>query len=155
MSSEGKSIAVLRKVVSVPVDPGTAFEIFTSRINEWWPLVTHSVGEEQALSVTFGKQVGATIEEELADGSRQTWGEITEWEPPRRVAFSWHPGKPISEAGLVEVTFTRRSSTLTVVELAHSGWERRPDGVRARQNYESGWDPVLERFTGVFTPATS
>lgn len=151
MPIENESIAVLRKVVSVPVDPETAFEIFTARIAEWWPLETHSVGEEEAVSVVFGKRVGETIDETLADGSTQTWGEITVWEPPRRVAFTWHPGNPLEQAGLVEVTFTPRSSTSTVVALEHSGWERRPDGVRARQNYDSGWDRVLERFTAGFT----
>jgi hypothetical protein len=46
----------------------------------------------------------------------------------------------------VEVTFTAASPGVTVVELVHTGWERRPDGADARSNYDSGWDVVLGRY---------
>ena len=43
------------------------------------------------------------------------------------------------------VTFTPVGDD-TEVELVHSGWERRPDGVRARTSYDTGWDYVLGRY---------
>jgi uncharacterized protein YndB with AHSA1/START domain len=146
MVDHRSSIAEVRKAVTVDTSPPRAFELFTKEIQQWWPLPTHSVGEQHAASVAFGEGVGATIVETLADRTTAIWGTVTRWEPPHLVAFTWHPGNPESEAGLVEVTFTLDESGGTIVELVHTGWERRPDGLRARAGYETGWDIVLNQF---------
>ena len=101
---------------------------------------------EDAVGVAFGEGTGGPIIETLADASTSVWGTITEWEPPHRVAFTWHPSRAEAQATLVEVTFTRDSPGHTVVRLVHWGWERRPDGPSAREGYDSGWDPVIGRF---------
>jgi uncharacterized protein YndB with AHSA1/START domain len=74
------------------------------------------------------------------------WWTITEWEPPDRVAFTWHAGTAEAEATRVEVTFTQDGPGSTAVRLVHSGWEHRPDGASAREGYDSGWEPVIGRF---------
>jgi hypothetical protein len=45
----------------VPAATERAFELFTAGIGEWWPLATHSVGQDQATSVVFGEGVGGNI----------------------------------------------------------------------------------------------
>lgn len=139
-------IDAVRKSVIVPAPPDHAFEVFTARFGDWWPLATHSVGADEAASVTFGTGIGGIILETLADGTTTAWGTITRWEPPERVTFSWHAGTPEAEAGLVEVVFTPSGPDSTLVELIHTGWENRPDGGRARAGYETGWDPVIEQY---------
>jgi uncharacterized protein YndB with AHSA1/START domain len=146
MPSNLTSIEPVRKSVTVPAAPPRAFELFTAHMHEWWPLATHSVGIKDAVSVTFGAGVGAAIVETLADGSTCRWGTVTHWEPPYRVAFSWHAGTPEAEATRVDVTFTPAEPGRTVVRLVHSGWDRRPDSASARENYDSGWDPILGSF---------
>lgn len=140
------SVEPVRKTVTVPAAPQRAFELFTAHIQEWWPLRTHSVGGEQAAGLAFGDGPGAAITETLADGSTSVWGTITGWEPPHRVAFTWHPGNPEAEATRVEVTFTQEGPGSTVVRLVHSGWERRADRASAREGYDSGWEPVIGHF---------
>ena len=149
MSGNLISVEPVRKSVTVPAVPQHAFELFTAHIQEWWPLRTHSVGTEQAVGIAFGESTGAMIVETLADGTTSVWGTVTQWEPPHRVAFTWHPGNPEAEATLVEVTFTQDGPGSTVVRLVHSGWERRPDGASAREGYDSGWEPVIGRFAEV------
>jgi uncharacterized protein YndB with AHSA1/START domain len=146
MVDNRSSIAAVRKVVTVETTPERAFELFTGGIQQWWPLRTHSVGEREAAGVSFGEGVGGTIVETLADGTTAMWGRVTRWEPPHLVAFTWFPGNPESEAGEVQVTFTFEKSGGTLVELVHTGWERRPDGARARNGYDSGWNTVLNEF---------
>jgi uncharacterized protein YndB with AHSA1/START domain len=146
MANNLTSVEPVSKSVTVPTGPSRAFELFTAHIQEWWPLRTHSVGGENAVGVTFGDGTGAAIIETLADGTTSVWGTITEWEPPHRVAFTWHAGTPPAEATRVEVTFTEDRPGTTVVRLIHSGWERRPGGASARESYDSGWEPVIGRF---------
>ncbi|HUD78886.1 MAG TPA: SRPBCC domain-containing protein [Streptosporangiaceae bacterium] len=146
MPSNLTSVEPVRRSVTVPAAPQRAFELFTAHIHQWWPLETHSVGVEQAAGIVFGDGTGAAIIETLADGTTSEWGTITHWEPPHRVAFTWHPGTAEAEATRVEVTFTQDRPGSTVVRLVHSGWERRPDGASAREGYNSGWEPVISRF---------
>jgi uncharacterized protein YndB with AHSA1/START domain len=144
MPSNVTSAEPVRKSVTVPAAPQRAFDLFTAHMHEWWP--THSVGEADAVSVAFGAGAGAAIVETLADGTTSVWGTVTHWEPPDRVAFTWHPGTAETEATRVEVTFTPSGPGATLVRLIHSGWERRPDGASARENYDSGWEPVVGCF---------
>lgn len=153
MPSHLTSIEPIRKTVTVPAAPPRAFELFTAHFQEWWPLETHSVGIEHAVGVAFGDAVGGAIVEALADGTTSVWGTITDWEPPCRVAFTWHAGTPEAEATRVEVTFTQDGPGRTVVRLVHSGWEHRPDGASAREGYDSGWEPVIGSFAEIAASA--
>lgn len=146
MSEQANDTTAIRKTVTVPVAPPRAFELFTAGIGEWWPLATHSVGEDQAAGVVFGEGIGGEIVESLADGTTSVWGTITRWDPPHAVACTWHAGTPPAEATSVEVTFTAGEPGHTVVQLVHSGWENRPDGSAARTGYETGWNPVIEHY---------
>ncbi len=136
----------IRKAVSVPLTPERAFDLFTARFGEWWPIATHSVGQGTATGVVFGNGVGGRIVESLADGTTSQWGTVTRWDPPAGVAFTWHAGTSPTEATSVEVSFTEDGQGQTVVELIHSGWDRRPDGPTVRKGYESGWNPVIQCY---------
>ena len=150
MTSEvAPSLAPLRKTVVVPVGQSRAFELFTARIAQWWPLTTHSVGLDDALLVTFPSEIGGSIVETMRDGTTCVWGTATGWDPPTRVSFTWHPGQPASSAGDVEVRFIADGTERTVVELTHSGWQRRSDGAQARLGYDSGWEVVLGAYDAV------
>jgi uncharacterized protein YndB with AHSA1/START domain len=146
MAGNLTSVEPVRKSVTVPAAPQRAFELFTAHIQEWLPLRTHAVDPEHAVGITFGAGTGDTIFETLADGSTEIWGTVTVWEPPHRVAYTWHPGSAEAEATSVEVTFTPDGPGSTVVRLVHSGWEHRPDGAAARDSYDSGWEGVIGSF---------
>lgn len=145
LDQQHEAAPALVKTVTVPVDPNRAFELFTGQLASWWPLDTHSVGRTGATTVSLDGRVGGQIVETIADGRHETWGTISDWEPPRLVSFSWHPGTPAEEATQVTVRFTE-SAEGTDVELVHSGWDNRPDSVAARRMYDSGWDYVLGRY---------
>lgn len=143
-------VAPLTKTASVPCGRDRAFELFTREMSAWWPFATHSVGADATSRVDVQGRVGGDIVEILPDGSTAIWGTITAWEPPGRVAFSWHPGDDSAAATSVEVCFDEAGAG-TRVTLVHDGWSTRPDGLAARANYDSGWDYVLDRFGGEAT----
>jgi len=144
MSAQTTAPPVLR-TVTVAVDAERAFEVFTRRIGDWWPLQSYSCFEEDATGVVFEAE---RIVERSKSGEEAVWGEILAWEPPFRIAFTWHPG---AEAGApmteVEVRFRPQGGS-TVVELEHTGWERLGEGwEETRSQYENGWPAVLDLFT--------
>ena len=139
---------VLRKSVTVAVPPERAFEIFTAGMTGWWPLRTHSVGEENSETVTIEPFVGGRFYERTRDGEEHDWGTVTAWEPPARFACTWHPGYDPSEAQDLDVRFVPDGSGARV-ELVHTGWERR--GARAEEmhaGYDTGWDYVFVELYG-------
>jgi len=141
-------IAPVRKSITVPWKPAVAFRRFTDGIAQWWPLTSHGVSGSAEAGVTFEGRVGGRIYETAPDGTEHLWGTVTEWDPPRRVAFTWHPGRPVDTRQEVEVTFQPVGEG-SRLDLVHVGWEHlgeRAAGIRA--NYDTGWDLVLGRYAG-------
>jgi len=135
---------VLRKTVTVKRDPESAFRLFTDGIATWWPLATHSISDERAISCSLDGRVGGLILETDDGGKQHQWGTITAWQPPHRVAFTWHPGRTAETVGCVEVRFSPAPGGGTLVELEHRGWEKLGDRAQeAFEGYDSGWGRVL------------
>ncbi|MCD5346597.1 SRPBCC domain-containing protein [Agromyces sp. S2-1-8] len=132
------------KTVHVPLAPDRAFELFTARIAEWWPLATHSAGHEDAVDLAIDGRVGGLIVETLRDGSTSVWGTITGWQPPHALAFTWHPALGPEEATQVAVAFAADAAGCALT-LVHTGWAKRRDG-DVRDRYVTGWEFVLGRF---------
>jgi uncharacterized protein YndB with AHSA1/START domain len=141
-------IAPVRKSITVPWKPDVAFRRFTDGIAEWWPLSTHSVSESAESTCAFEGEMGGRIYETGPDGAEHLWGTVTAWEPPRRLAFTWHPGRPEDTRQEVEVAF-HAAGEGTRVELVHTGWEHLGNAAaETRAGYERGWDFVLGRYAG-------
>jgi hypothetical protein len=138
----------IRKQVVVPLPQARAFDLFTRRLPEWWPL-EHRSATVGAQSCHVEPRLGGRLYERTRDGAESPWGEFRVWEEPRRVVFSWRPGLPDAAATEIEVTFMAHGSE-TRVEIEHRDWERL--GARAsfvRGIVEGGWDPILERFVAL------
>ena len=121
------SVEPIIRSVTVRSDVERSFRIFTEEIGSWWPVQTHSratsdfEGEDVKVErVEFQTWVGGRVLEHLSNGQTLPWGEVTQWDPPRRFVLAWHPtlsGRPPTE---VEVRFTP-SGDATLVELEHRG----------------------------------
>jgi uncharacterized protein YndB with AHSA1/START domain len=121
-----------------------AFRRFTAEISKWWPMRTHSVGEDRTRSVVFEDHVGGRIYEVDEGGETHTWGTILTWEPPTRLRFTWHPGQDPDLAQEIEVVFVAVGEG-TRLELTHRGWEKLGKRARfARRGYNLGWAHVLD-----------
>lgn len=143
--TEKEDLEPVRKAVTVDASVEHAFMVFTERMGDWWPIHTHSVHTEDALGAGMETREGGTIFELWQEG-REVWGEITTWDPPYRLVFTWHPGLDVGETTEVEVRFSSRGN-VTVVELEHRGWEARGErAAEVRSNYDSGWVKTLDRF---------
>jgi uncharacterized protein YndB with AHSA1/START domain len=132
----------LRRQALVNAEPARAFELFTTRLNAWWPLERYSVFGDGSVAFDEGRIV------ERSGDRESVWGEVTEWEPPRALAFTWHPGHPIEQSTDVAITF-EPDADQTLITLVHTGWERHTDPESARGEYDEGWPLVLAAFVGL------
>ncbi|MDT5292711.1 MAG: hypothetical protein QOF88_7600, partial [Mycobacterium sp.] len=76
--------------LSCPTDH--AFDVWTTRIAGWWPK-GHSTSGDPGASVVLEPREGGRIFERLTDGTEIDWGVITQWDPPRRLGYTWHIGR--------------------------------------------------------------
>ena len=139
------SVSPIQMSITVPLPPERAFDLFTARIAEWWPLSGHSIFDERASGCFIEPFVGGRIYEQSSDGDEDAWGEVLAFDPPHRIALTWHPGGV--PATRVEVRFTPADEG-TFVELEHLGWEVFGESAEeARAGYANGWPYVFtERF---------
>ena len=150
MSTQATGTEAIHRTVSVDCSVEHAFETFTDRIHEWWPLGTHSieVGETGSApeSVVFDGP-GGRVYERTTKGEELDWAHVTTFEPPHRFVLAWNPSRdqdsPRTE---IEVTFTEENGK-TRVDLEHRGWELLGEhAAEARQGYNQGWQTVLAGY---------
>ncbi|HEY5483012.1 MAG TPA: SRPBCC domain-containing protein [Propionibacteriaceae bacterium] len=130
--------------VDCPVEQ--AFDVWTARIAQWWPK-DHTVSAEEDLTVVLEGRPGGRIFERLATGVEHDWGEVTIWEPPSRLGYTWHLNRDRSDATDVEISFVARGDAATQVEIEHRGWERL--GAHAedlRKRNRGGWATLLPYY---------
>ncbi len=126
--------------------PAAAFTMWTTKASMWWPS-DHSVSGEGGLKVVFEGGVGGRIFERTPSGAEFKWGQITIWEPPSRLAYTWHLGFAPEDATEVEIRFVDAGADRTRVEIVHKGWERLGEpAAERREGNRLGWTSVYPHF---------
>ena len=134
--------------VTINREPAEAFDLFTRRIAEWWPLETHSLGASgnggRPETVVMEPHVGGLIYEISPDGERQPWGSVTAWEPGVHVAFTWHVGRAPESGTHVSVNFRPADAGGTHMTLTHDNWHvLGAEAEEQRERYLTGWTGLL------------
>jgi activator of Hsp90 ATPase-like protein len=144
----------IQRSVTVPLEPAEAFELFTARMESWWPVRTHSRAEREfededvhVERIEFQGTVGGGVLEHMTDGRVLPWAEILVWEPPVRFVMAWKPNERAQPPTDVEVRFTPVDGG-TLVELEHRGWERLTEAIapELHASYAGGWIGTLSAF---------
>ncbi|MCW5633210.1 MAG: SRPBCC domain-containing protein [Rubrivivax sp.] len=143
MNTTAAEVPAVDRAVTVALPLGEAWDLFTRRLAQWWPLASHSCSRNTGAQVIFEPRPGGTVTEIAPDGGRHPWGTLTEWNPPRSFAMWWHPGQPREQATRLRVTFTALHEG-TEVRVNHDGWNARgADAAAMREQYDRGWPMVL------------
>jgi uncharacterized protein YndB with AHSA1/START domain len=149
MSTQAAETEAIKRSVTVDCSIEHAFETFTDRIHDWWPLATHSIEQHGSppQTVIFQGGAGGQIYERTTKGEELKWADVIAFDPPHRFVLAWNPSReqdrPRTE---IEVTFTEEGDK-TRVDLEHRGWDQLGDGAtEARESYSEGWQHVLASY---------
>jgi uncharacterized protein YndB with AHSA1/START domain len=134
-------LAEIRKTIELDAPLARAFDVWTGHVGRWWPLAHHSISKAEATGCFIEPGVGGRLYETTRSGAEHLWGTVAVWEPPRRLAYSWHPQVDLSQRTMVLVMFTPLGPRRTRLTLTHSGWQ--PGQEERRTRYHSGWDGLL------------
>jgi uncharacterized protein YndB with AHSA1/START domain len=132
-----------------------AFEVWTSRISQWWP-ADHTVSGEDGLAIVLEGRQGGRIFERRIGGQEHDWGEVTIWDPPTRLAYTWHLNREPTDATEVDIRFVAASDRATRVEIEHRGWERLgAEGEPWRDRNRGGWATLLPHYVAAATDGSA
>ena len=142
--------ATIVKTITVKAEPAHAFDVFASRMGDWWHK-EHSIARGTTQKdVVIEPRAGGRWYELGADGSEHEWGHVIDYDPPRRLLLAWQLNRDFAfDPDLVTEVEVRFDPTRdgTRVHFEHRLLERMGDG--AAQLFESmdgGWGMLLELF---------
>jgi len=148
-------IAPVRKSIIVNATPEHAFEVFTAKIDRWWPK-SHSIGTTPVQYSVLEPFVGGRWYTRCQDGSDVVVGHVLVWEPGVQLVVTWEinaawkPDSRVSYASEVDIRFTADTTGGTRVDLEHRNFERmgEVDGATMRDAVDNGWPGLLQLFSG-------
>jgi uncharacterized protein YndB with AHSA1/START domain len=144
----------IRKSIHVKASAERAFRVFTEGIDTWWPR-THRIGTTPMKKTVLEGRAGGRCYSTHEDGAECDWGQVLEWDPPRRFVMSWQitPSwqfEPnLANSSEVEVRFTSERDGTTRVDLEHRHFERHGAGweqMRGQIESPGGWGGILQMF---------
>lgn len=151
---------VVRKTLTVKAPQAVAFDVFTSRMDTWWPMATHKIGQAPCAQVVVEPRAGGRWFERGTDGVECDWGRVLTWAPPERVVLAWQlTSRWAFDPTLmteVEVQFKALDSQTTQVTLEHRGLEAYgTDAQLMRDTLGSpnGWPGMLDHYAEVVANA--
>ena len=140
--------------VLVPLEPASAFELFTERFGDWWPKDSHHILEDTAADAVLEPREGGRWYERSQSGEECDWGRVLALDPPRRILLAWQltpewkfdpdPAK----ATEVEVLFSAEEDG-TRVTLEHRGFEvhgERGAEMKKAVSGQGGWAQLMELY---------
>ena len=127
-----------------------AFATYTQRIREWWdPRYTANADTLEAVTIT--PRVGGRVRARHRDIGEDDWGEVTVWEPRRRLVHTFTLAQDPQHPSEVAVEFVPggadgNSDTGCTVRFAHGGWTEA--NAAERQKF-TDWPVMLDRFAAL------
>lgn len=143
----GADTSPIRHEFALGCGPEEAFAAYTGRIGEWWhPDYTANAATLEA--VTIEPRLGGRVYETHSDGAELEWGEVTAWEPGRRIVHSFGLAQDPRHPSEVAVEFAAASGGC-VVHFAHGGWTEANVGDRRKFG---DWPVLLDRYAELADP---
>jgi Activator of Hsp90 ATPase homolog 1-like protein len=128
------------KSVVLPLAPLAAFDLFTQKIGEWWPVDRRHT--QDPASAIFLLQSGRFYER-ARDGREVELGRVRSWELPKRILLDFFIATGPERPTEVEITFAAQGSGTCVTVTHRPKPESEPLWTERAPRYERSWDVVL------------
>jgi uncharacterized protein YndB with AHSA1/START domain len=131
MNGTSQEVAPIFQSVEIRSNPERVFSLFTDaeQLVKWWPD-----------AATFEPRLGGKVQL-VFEGKGEVWGEVTRYDPPNALGFTWVRGMAPDITTQIDVSFVETGDGGCRVELVHSGFEAVPEDQRAEwiALHDAGW----------------
>lgn len=123
-----------------------AFDTYTAGIGEWWD-PRYTANAETLQAVTIEPRVGGRVYATHSDMGKDDWGEVTVWEPGRRLVHTFTLAQDAQNPSEVTAEFAPgEDGNGCTLRFAHGGWTEANAAVRKKF---SDWPVMLDRFVAL------
>jgi uncharacterized protein YndB with AHSA1/START domain len=131
MADPAVETAPIVRRVEVRATPERVFRLLTDpeALVQWWPDVAE-----------FEPRLGGRVRMEFRGGESVVTGEVTRFEPPHGLGFTWLRAESPGVTTQVEFTVVGLDPGRSRVEVVHSGWDQAPE---LRPMHDGGWSHFL------------
>jgi hypothetical protein len=126
-------------------DPESAFAVYTTEMGRWWD-PRYSTSPNTFESVTIEPWVGGRVYASHADLGQHDWGEVTLWQPDRRVVHTFTLAQDPDHPSEVSAVFSPDGHSGCTFRFAHGGWTESNGAERAKFG---DWPIMLDRFVAL------
>lgn len=144
-------LTTIKKEVLVEASQETAFNVFTQKMDAWWPK-THHVGKTPMVESVLEQKDGGRWFSRHEDGSEVNVGYILSWDPYAQVILAWqidgnfkYDPKLVTE---VEVNFIPEGKR-TRVMFEHRDLQKLAGGTKVIADMDNGWGMILNLYKEV------
>jgi len=135
----------VERTITIAAQPERAWKAWVEEMNAWWTMPYYNDHDRATGLYLEPKLGGCYIEKWGEDGAGFLIGYITEWLPPRRLAYTWSQADWGGVITLIRIEFQLEGQGSTRMIYVHEGFERLPDET-AREGYDSGWTELAARL---------
>ena len=121
-----------------------AFTAYTARIGEWWH-PRYTANPETLEGVTIEPRVGGRVYATHRDSGEHHWGDVTEWEPGRRLVHTFSLAQDPRHPSEIAVDFVANGEGCAM-RFAHGGWTSANAAVKRKFG---DWRVLLDRFVSL------
>lgn len=122
-----------------------AFATYTRRIGDWWH-PRYTANPETVEAVTIEPHVGGRVYATHRDLGEHDWGEVSVWEPGRRLVHRFTLAQDPMRPTEVAVEFTADEGGGSTMRFAHGGWTDANAAVRKKF---CDWKAILDRYAAL------
>lgn len=127
---------ILSRTISLKCGVDHAFDVFTRRIDLWWPRA-HRKHRDGALRLD-----GSALVDRAPDGSEWIMATVAEIDPPALLRLDWYPGSPGAPTA-VEIRFSGNHEHAEIAVTHRPLLETKSIWPQRAELFESGWTAVL------------
>lgn len=135
MNETVQDVSPIVQSVEIGSTPDRVFALFTDaeQLVKWWPD-----------AASFEPRLGGKVEL-VFEGRGEVSGEVTRFDPPHALGFTWVRGVAPDIVTRVDVSIAEAGEGRCRVELVHSGFEAVPEEQRAEWMaiHDAGWKHFL------------
>jgi hypothetical protein len=139
----------IQKELLVGASQATAFNVFTSKMDLWWPR-THHIGKSPMTELILESGVNGRWYSKHEDGSEVNIGYVMQWQPNDLLVLCWqvngnfqYDPELVTE---IEVQFIAEGPDTTKVKMEHKNMNRLGSGGKTMESMDEGWGYILEMY---------
>jgi uncharacterized protein YndB with AHSA1/START domain len=146
------TISNIKKEFIVEASQETAFNVFTKKMNIWWPK-THHVGSSPMTELMLEPGINGRWYTKHEDGDEVSIGHVLAWDPFGLLVLNWQiDGNFKCDPEItteVEVKFIAEGPKTTRIKFEHKNLERLAGGTKVIDSMDEGWGMMLNLYKNI------